>query len=152
MEKYRWSKLNHLQLGRYAEYYVKMEFIGAGIDVFTTEVDDKGIDFVIKNNENQYCDIQVKSSRNLSYIFFQKSKFQLRPKLFAAIAIFIDDKLPDIYLIPSETWQNPSDIFKSRDYEGKASESEWGLNLSEKNYKELEPYRFENMVESLFKK
>jgi hypothetical protein len=26
MDRYDWSRLNHLQFGRYAEYFVKMEF------------------------------------------------------------------------------------------------------------------------------
>ncbi len=43
-EDYDWGKLNHLQLGRYAEYFVKMEFTRHGFDVYSAEVDDKGID------------------------------------------------------------------------------------------------------------
>ena len=56
MEKYIWSSLNALQIGKYAEYYAKMEFTLYGFDVFTSEVDDKGIDFVAKIN-NQYFDV-----------------------------------------------------------------------------------------------
>ena len=77
MKKYEWSRLNHLQIGRYAEYYVKMEFTLAGFDVYGTEVDDKGIDFVIRKDSNNYYDIQVKSVRGLNYIFFLKEKFKL---------------------------------------------------------------------------
>ncbi len=33
MEKYDWSRLNALQLGKYAEYYSKMEFTLFGFDV-----------------------------------------------------------------------------------------------------------------------
>lgn len=43
-----WSKLNRMQLGRYAEYYAKMEFSSYGFDVYTSEVDDHGVDFVAK--------------------------------------------------------------------------------------------------------
>ena len=66
---YNWKKLNSLQLGKYAEYYVKMEFTLYGFDVYTAEVDDKGIDFVIRRNE-KYYDLQVKSVRENNYIFF----------------------------------------------------------------------------------
>jgi hypothetical protein len=38
MERYEWSKLNHMQLGRCAEYLVKMEFALYGFDVYTAEV------------------------------------------------------------------------------------------------------------------
>ena len=38
-----WSRLSRLQIGRYAEYYAKMEFASYGFDVYTSEVDDYGV-------------------------------------------------------------------------------------------------------------
>jgi hypothetical protein len=55
-ERYRWSSLSHLQVGRYAEYFIKMEFTLHGFDVYSAEVDDKGIDFVVRASELQYFD------------------------------------------------------------------------------------------------
>ena len=66
-----WDHLNHLQLGKYAEYFAKMEFTSAGFDVYTAEVDDKGIDFVVRKDETAYYDVQVKSARGTNYIFMQ---------------------------------------------------------------------------------
>lgn len=74
-----WSRLNHMQLGRYAEYLVMMEFTASGFDVYRAEVDDKGIDFVIRQGPDTFYDVQVKSVRRLNYVFMRKSKFQLRP-------------------------------------------------------------------------
>jgi hypothetical protein len=54
--KYNWSRLSHLQVGRYAEYLVKMEFTMYGFDVYTPEVDDKCIDLVIRKREDHYYD------------------------------------------------------------------------------------------------
>ena len=59
-KKFEWGKLNHLQLGRYAEYYAKMEFTLLGFDVYEPEVDDKGIDFIIRKDEDNFYEIQVK--------------------------------------------------------------------------------------------
>ncbi|SRR6266446_7563919 len=86
MEKYSWSRLIHLQIGRYAEYFVKMELTLWGFDVYTTEVDDRGIDFVIRRGTNRYYDVQVKSSRSMNYIFFPKATFELRDNLFSWFA------------------------------------------------------------------
>jgi len=61
MDKYNWGRLNHLQLGKYAEYFVKMEFTLFGFEVYDSEVDDRGIDFVVRKDENNYYDVQVKS-------------------------------------------------------------------------------------------
>lgn len=149
MKKYQWSKLNHLQIGQYAEYLVKMELIAFGLDVYSAEVDDKGIDFILRKDDLHYYDVQVKSARNLSYIFFPKSKFLLRSNMLAAVVLFEDDRPASLYLIPSVVWQNPTNLFASKDYEGKQSPPEWGLNLSRKNIAELEQYQFENMVDKL---
>ena len=61
MERFDWKQLTTLQVGRYAEYFVKMEFTLYGFDVYQAEVDDKGIDFVIRKDNDRYHDIQVKS-------------------------------------------------------------------------------------------
>src|SRR5437660_8549417 len=76
MTRYSWSRLNNLQVGRYAEYFVKMEFALYGFQVYTAEVDDRGIDFIVRHVSGRFYEIQVKSVRGLSCIFMQKDKFQ----------------------------------------------------------------------------
>ena len=44
MGRCNWCRLNHLQVGRYAEHLVTMEFILYGFDDYSSEVDDRGID------------------------------------------------------------------------------------------------------------
>src|SRR3990170_2253645 len=51
MKKHAWSELNSLQIGKYAEYFVKMEFTQYGFDVYSSEVDDRGIDFVVRKEQ-----------------------------------------------------------------------------------------------------
>ncbi|SMC27959.1 hypothetical protein SAMN02746041_03133 [Desulfacinum hydrothermale DSM 13146] len=149
MEKYNWNRLNNLQLGRYAEYLAKMEFTLYGFDVYTAEVDDKGIDFIVRLSSNRYYDIQVKSIRGLNYIFFPKDKFYLRYNLLAVIVIFIEGKAPNLYLIPSTAWRETDALLVSHDYEGKKSKPEWGLNLSQKNLPLLDEFLFDKAVQRL---
>jgi len=149
MKKYEWSQLSKLQVGKYAEYFVKMEFTQHGFDVYSTEVDDRGIDFVVRKEPSTYYDIQVKSIRETGYIFFPKENFSLRRNLLAAIVIFSQGKLPEIYLIPSEAWQRQDALLRSRDYIGKNSPPEWGLNLSKKNRPLLSRFAFEEMAKKL---
>jgi hypothetical protein len=42
------AHLTRQQIGQYAEYYIKMAFTLHDFDVSTAEVDDNGIDFVIR--------------------------------------------------------------------------------------------------------
>jgi hypothetical protein len=150
MDRLTWSRLTHLQVGKYAEYFVKMEFTLYGFDVYQAEVDDKGIDFVIRKGQQTYYDIQVKSVRGFNYIFFRKECFELRENLYAAIVILEDGEMPKLFLIPATAWCNPNSIFVNRTYEPPAkSKPEWGLNLSAKNQQLLNEYSFEKIIAKL---
>ena len=148
MSKYLWSKLNALQVGAYAEYFVKMEFTMHGFQVYTTEIDDRGIDFITRFEKGGWLQIQVKSIRraNTQYVFMPKTKFELSATLLVALVIFEESKPPTIYLIPSESWKAPNDLLVERLYEGKASKPEWGINISAKNHHLLDHYRFETTI------
>ena len=148
MENVKWSLLNSLQLGRYSEYFAKMEFTLNGFDVFTSEVDNKGVDFIVKLN-NQYFEVQVKSARDNNYIFFPKDKFELKQNLLATIILFQDFHNPEIFLIPSLEWQSPNTLLVSRDYEGKKSKPEWGFSRTIKNRDLLLNYQFNRVIEQI---
>jgi len=151
MTRYKWKSLNKIQVGTYAEYFVKMELTMHGFQVYTTEVDDRGIDFVTRATGGRFIEVQVKSSRGTGYIFMEKTKFLLSQTLHLALVLFIEGEEPVLYMIPSIVWNEPNSIFVSRDYdkEGQKSKPEWGINLSQKNLSALEPYRFEKTLASL---
>lgn len=89
MPNTNWSELSHLQLGRYAEYYAKMEFASYGYDVYTSEVDDHGVDFVARNpDDGQYYEIQVKAVRDLDYVYIRKDKMALSPTRLVYLLLF----------------------------------------------------------------
>lgn len=145
----KWSHLSRQRLGKYAEYFAKMEFTWRGFDVYTSEVDDKAIDFVIRKNHSVFYDVQVKSLRTLNYCYFQKSSFEPRQHLFAVLVLFLTSDPPDMYLIPSEVWLHPNRLFVSRDYIGKKSVPEWGIQLSRATLPTLQSYRFEETIKTL---
>lgn len=129
--KNQWSKLSHLQLGKYGEYFAKMEFTKCGFDVYTAEVDDKGIDFVVRKNESEYFDIQVKSVRNNNYVFMRKEVFSLRKNLLLALVLFEDGEEPKFLLIPSLDWKKSKNGFLvEKDYENLKSKPEWGIKMT----------------------
>ena len=145
MPNTNWSKLNHLQLGRYAEYYAKMEFASYGFEVYTSEVDDHGVDFVAKlPGENRYYEVQVKSVRGYGYIYMAKSKMpELSEDRLVCYLHFIDGQLSDVFVIPAIAWKNPNAVLVDRKYDkpGQKSEPEWGINISKKNYDLLDEYK-----------
>ncbi len=145
MPNTNWSILNHLQLGRYAEYYAKMEFASYGYEVYTSEVDDHGVDFVAKlPGENRYYEVQVKSVRDYGYIYMAKSKMpELSEDRLVCYLHFVDGQLPDVFVIPATAWENPNAVLVDRKYDkpGQKSEPEWGINISKKNYNLLDEYK-----------
>ncbi len=120
-----------------------------GFQVYETEVDDRGIDFITRHENGPFIEVQVKSIRSYGYVFLEKKKFMPKEYLYLALVIFTEGHLPELYLVPSIIWRNPDTFFVSRDYEGLKSKPEWGLNISKKNIVLLEPYRFKRTVEDL---
>lgn len=148
--EHTWTHLSRQRLGRYAEYFVKMRFTLAGLDVYTPEVDDRGLDFVVRARPGRFYEFQVKSGRaSNNYVFMQKAHFDLAPDLYLALVLFTEAEEPSVYLIPSTMWLEPIAPFTRRDYEGRKSPPEWGLALTKAGRLALEEYRFERQVSSL---
>jgi hypothetical protein len=126
-----------------------MELTMYGFQVFTTEVDDRGVDFVARYEPGPFIEVQVKSLRGSGYVFMEKTKFALAEHLYLAFGVFQQGEAPVLYLIPSTAWRTPGPVFVERNYEGLKSKPEWGLNFSQRNMAVLEPYRFEAVVEQL---
>jgi hypothetical protein len=124
MKRYNWSKLNKQQVGAYAEYFVKMELTMYGFQVYETEVDDRGIDFITRFENGPFIEVQVKSLRSSGYVFMQKEKFSLRDNLYLALSLFSEGCPPNLYLIPASVWLSPNQVFVSRDYTGLQSKPE----------------------------
>ena len=150
--KAKWTNLKPLQIGQYAEYYIKMMLTIHEFDVFTSEVDDKGIDFICRHINGSFWEIQVKSIRteNSNYIFQTQEKFDITNKnLFLAVVMFTDNQEPNAYLINSQEWNTPNELIKFRTYQGLRSKPEYGLNISEKNIPLLEEFSLEKIVKQL---
>jgi hypothetical protein len=140
-----------MQLGKYAEYYAKMEFASYGFDVYTSEVDDHGIDFIAKTKSGRFLEIQVKAVRQSNYVFMQKGKWDIQnPDYYLALLLFEDDKLPETYLIPARAWKTPNELLCDKDYDGLKSKPEYGINLSKKNRTLLDAFKIEEILKSLY--
>lgn len=140
MPKMKWSELKNQQLGRYGEYYAMMEFASYGCDIYSSQVDDSGIDFVTKINDVFY-EVQVKSVCKSIYTYILKSKMQITNEFRLVCYLrFSNDNLPEVYIIPATAWQIPNAVFLDRDYETGKSKPEWGINDSQKHRYLLTPY------------
>jgi len=64
------------------------------------------------------------------------------------LVLLQENEVPSIYLIPSHVWLNENALFRDRNYEGKQSEPEWGINISKKNMDLLKAYEFKKQIEN----
>lgn len=120
-----------------------------GFQVYSSEVDDRGIDFVCRHEDVPFYEVQVKSFRGTGYVFMQKDKFRPRQELVLALVRFEQGKEPELFLVPSLAWLLPNELLVSHDYEGRRSKPEWGINLSRKNLPLLSEYSFAKQVEEM---
>ena len=83
--RYNWKELNRQQKGTYCEYLAKMEFTLAGFQVYTSEVDDRGIDFVVRHEEAPFYEVQVKATGETANPFVYKDKFKKMKTLYCVV-------------------------------------------------------------------
>ena len=67
---------------------------------------------------------------------------------------FVDEQLPEVFVIPSVAWTMPNEVLVDRKYDkpGQKSKPEWGINLSKKNYNLLSSYRAEIKLKEILGK
>ncbi len=145
--RYAWSKLNRLQKGTYGEYLAKMEFVMYGYLVFTAEIDDRGIDFVVRNDQGVHYDVQVKTVTKGNYTWITRSKFV--KSLWVCLVCLTEGNPPALYLFSGHDWdRDKSGLLQHRKYPS-AKESEYGFHFTKKREAHLETYRFDISAERL---
>jgi hypothetical protein len=153
-DNFTFDHLSHLQIGRIGEYWVKIWLTLLGFDTYYNDIDDKGIDFILRIDNNKHIDIQVKTIRtNTGYVYISKETWrnELRDNLFLALVLLDNNKMPRIYFIPSTSWLKPNELLKDRDYnkEGQKSKPEWGINVSKKNMVLLNKYDVTKFIDKI---
>ena len=151
LSRHKWSKLSHLQVGRYAEHLATLRFIEAGLEVYSTEVDDRGIDQLVRYAPGRCLEIQVKAVRNRNLTYFLKSHLGSTPEAIikrlvngycTAFFMFEDGTEPELFLIPGYAWLTPNDLLKDNPVGDKSIGPNFELNPTQKAQPILDNYRF----------
>jgi hypothetical protein len=77
------------------------------------------------------------------YAFWTKRRLQPAPHRFAVVVLF-DTEEAQLYLIPSTEWDDASAPLTDRDYEGRASEPEYGIDLGDSSLASLRRYSWDD--------
>lgn len=147
-----WSRdsLNNQKMGTFCEYYAKMALASYGMSVYSSEVDDHGIDFVAESKKG-FLKFQVKSIRleSTRYAFVHEKDFDITDEnMYMFLIILADGEHPECYIIPSTAWkecgQNNTFV-----HHPNYKEPEYGVNVSDKNLAKLQDYRMGLIINSL---
>ena len=167
----KWSRkgLNSQKLGCFGEYYAKMALASYGFDIYSSEVDDHGIDFVAETGLHHFLRFQVKTIRTATtgYVFMHQYSYMNVGKgllaekslafspddesLFVVLLLLEDGKEPNMYIIPSSAWKKDSGT--TFVYRENYEKPEYGINISQKNITQyLQEYSIYNMIDLLLNK
>jgi hypothetical protein len=119
---YDWSHLSDHQLGRYGELLVASEFLRYGCDVYRGELDDRGIDLIVRLHEDLHYTIQVKASRKTTSddpIYMRRDLDQPQTKLWVAFVHCLPEKPAAVYLIPIIENGTVNSLFRQTLYQKK---------------------------------
>ncbi len=94
----------------------------------------------VRTADHRSVEVFVSTQRVGGYAFWTKRRLQPRSDRFAAVVLLGDDPEPALYLVPSTDWLDPSPPLTDRDYEGKASDPEFGIELSQSSLDSLRRY------------
>jgi hypothetical protein len=101
--------LNNIQKGCFAEAFAKMAFTLEAFEVYDTEYDDRGIDFITRAPNGSFLSVQVKATDQASNPFIVESKFQKTPDFLLCAVRLIEGHRPAIYLARGSDWDDTLD-------------------------------------------
>ena len=144
----KYSHLNDTQTGAFGEAFVRMAFGLAGFEVYASDCDDRGIDFVARMPAAHFYSAQVKTTRPGANPFIIKKKFQPTDQfLFVAVRL-IEGKEPQIYLARGSEWNNPNGCLHYNPSGGRAG-AYYEVRFAKSYESQLVRFRFHNYVPTL---
>ncbi|MEP6755802.1 MAG: hypothetical protein ABJA67_09900 [Chthonomonadales bacterium] len=156
MPLYLWNQYTKPELAKVAQDIIGDKLSDCGFEVKRENIKDHGFHMNAQSENGSFLRFQVRSCRfpagmRSNYIFTPKSKFTIDNSSYMSVVLFVDEVLPDLYLIPSRTWEQPNKLFKDYDYgkPGQKSAPEWGIYITRKNLQLLSEFKFENILDKL---
>jgi hypothetical protein len=143
-----YSHLNTIQKGHFGEAVAKMAFTLEGYEVYTTEFDDRGIDFVIRSPEGNFYSVQVKTTGQSANPCIYARKFEASDRFLFFHVRLKEGEPPVLYTALGHEWGGALECL-SHNEGGGHSGAYYEIRFADKYAGELETLRFENYVERL---
>lgn len=145
-----WSEMGTREVAAFGLDEIARRFAAEG---FAVSVDDERgrTRLRVERGAGGALEVRVATMRQpgTDYAFFTKQSLELADNVLVALVLLEDGHAPRAFLIPSTAWREPTPLLRDRDYEGKASAPEWGVQLTGVSRPLLEEYSFAQQVRRL---
>ena len=118
-----------------------------GYLVFSAEIDDRGVDFVVRNDAGRHFDVQVKTVTDRNYTYITESKFS--ESLWICLVVLTEGDHPTLYLFSGRDWNSDTSNLLQRHHFPKSKEAEYGIHIAKKRVLVMKRFAFDQSVERL---
>jgi hypothetical protein len=124
-----WSKLGRTDLITAGKALVeeRLNRLGCAVTPPSNPIDGR---LEVRTGSGRSLEVFVSTQRVGGYAFWGKKRLQPADHRFAALVLVNDGSEPGLYLVPTEEWLDAARPLTDRDYEGKASEPEYGIEIN----------------------
>ena len=125
-----------------------MSFILEGFEVYYTEYDDRGVDFIVRDKKEIFYEVQVKTTGTTVNPFIYEEKFG-KSDTFLFCAVRVEEgEPPSIYLAKGSDWDKDIQCLRYNPSGGKAG-SYFEMSFAKKYQSELAELEFQNSIKTL---
>lgn len=143
-----YKHLNTVQKGSVGEAFSKLAFTLEGFEVYDTEYDDRGIDFVVRNSSGKYFSVQVKATDETSNPFIKQSKFDSSQEFVLCAVRLLEGEPPKAYLACGSDWETGLECLSFNSGGGETGPY-YEMRFSAKYREQLAQLEFRTYVEKL---
>jgi hypothetical protein len=149
--RFLWSRLTPQVLHQYAENSAKLRLIECGLEAYSAEANDRGIDCLVRYAPGRFLEVHVQATRNRTRVSIDKAlvgssperiEARLRGAFCVAFFSFEDGREPEMYLIPGHAWLDPNPCLVDNNDTEDGLPPRFEINPSENYQSILDKYRF----------
>jgi predicted RNase H-like HicB family nuclease len=144
-----WNRLTRLQKGAFGEQYAKMLFTRHDAEVYSSDIDDRGIDFVARFPGSEFYEVQVKTVTNMNLAYINEDKFKRSDRFLVVLIRLEQSKEPKMYVFRGNEWDSKDGLLKYKPYTNAKSQPAYEIHLSQGRIQQMGKYRFEKRVAEL---
>ncbi|MEM7549491.1 MAG: hypothetical protein AAF363_07450 [Bacteroidota bacterium] len=141
-------------LRKQVEQFVKQELMKAGLEVFASESENRGVDFIIKTPSGKYHELFLQPI-NLDFtrsVKIPKNDLgELKDNLWIVLVFVMKGMEPVLHLIASKVLQSPDNYIFFEHEQGERFKhlSNWEIKVFQKGIGELSKYSLTSMISKL---